>query len=253
MFGISPAGTTVWIYAEEGNRLRLSSDQGLTWHVSDATRHAAETGEDIPLVHAACLDTNRCYLLFQDGLIVETAADLSHRPIANLPDELPAESGYLIADSDGKGLVFLEDWAADAYRSTNQGKSWKRVPLGAEGYWSAPERFRGVDSFLLPGEDKAVIMPRLRARWTTINPWSWDEDMHFCWGTTTEPLYAFNEENLAMSLDTGKSWQRNSERLNNPPFCGINNGLLWLNHQGMRVLRLDHPDGTPPGTLTAAE
>ena len=69
-------------------------------------------------------------------------------------------------------------------------------------------------------------MPGLRDQWVTINPWDWDDVMHFCWDETSETLFLFNEENLAMSLDTGKSWRRNKDLLNNPPFCGIKNGFL---------------------------
>ena len=81
--------------------------------------------------------------------------------------------------------------------------------------------------------------------WLTINPWSWYDEMHYCWDTAAETLYLFNDENLAMSLDAGRSWQRNNEPLRHPPFCGINNGLLWLNHRGMHVFRLPSPVTTP--------
>ena len=56
-----------------------------------------------------------------------------------------------------------------------------------------------------------------------------------------------------MSLDSGRSWQRTGHRLNNPPFCGINNGFLWLNYQGMNVFSLRTPDSAPPGILTASD
>ena len=48
-------------------------------------------------------------------------------------------------------------------------------------------------------------------------------------------LYAFNDENLAVSFDGGKSWRRKAEDLAYPPFCGINNDRLWLKHQELQV------------------
>ena len=64
---------------------------------------------------------------------------------------------------------------------------------------------------------------------------SWDEETYACWGITTDTIYVFNDENIAMSPDSGKSWRWNPEPLWNAPFCGINNGLLWLKYGAMSV------------------
>ena len=198
------------------------------------------------LAHAACLDTGSCYLLFDDGALTEATVDSAtvrhaRRPIGTLPDTVATTGGYLLAGAEGEVLVFVPEWGSDAYRSLDRGESWRRVSLAVDGAWSTPVRFRSPESFFLPGAEEAVIIPALLDDWLTINPWNWHDEMHYCWDTATETLYLFNDENLAMSPDSGKSWQRNDEPLRHPPFCGINNGFLWLNHRGTKVFRLPDP------------
>ena len=241
MFGTSPDGRTVWVYAEEQNRLHVSLNGGQDFQVLNLTPHSADSYDRSHLAHAVCLDSARCYLLFDDGTLSETIRQRIYPTVGALPDEVSAVGGHLMADADGSTLVFVEEWGSGAHRSVDQGQNWQRLSLGAEGYWSTPQRFGGPGSYVLPGEDKAVLLPDLNANWTTINPWDWDEDMHYCWDAEAGTIYVFNDENLALSLDSGASWRRNKERLSNPPFCGINHGHLWLNHRHMTIYRLTEP------------
>ncbi|MDJ0860685.1 MAG: hypothetical protein QNJ82_00420 [Gammaproteobacteria bacterium] len=238
MFGTSPAGQTIWVYAEEQDRLHVSLNGGEDFQALDLTPHISETGDDNPLAHAVCVDSAQCYLVFDDGTLSEMTDQRVRQPVGALPAEVSAVGGHLMADAHGNTLLFVEEWGSQAYRTVDRGQNWERLPLGAEDYWSTPRRFKGPGSYILPGEDKVVLLEGLNADWTTINPWDWDEDMHYCWDEKTGALYLFNDENLAVSFDLGASWRRNKQRLSNPPFCGINHGFLWLNHRHMTIYRL---------------
>ncbi len=243
LFGVSTSGDRLWVYSNRSSTLHISTDRGTTWKLLDIQTVFQDAEYELDLTNVVCSDIGPCYLFINDGSVFEVKLSSQEKvidahKISNLPESEYPGYGPLMTDNNGKIILFIESDSSNAYRSVDSGKHWTRVSLEVDGSWSLHERFRGQDSYIIFGSEEAILINNLVDDWVTINPSDWGDSLGACWGPGTEAMYLFDRENLTLSNDAGRSWLRNKELLDNRPFCGINNGLLWLNHDGMRIFRL---------------
>jgi len=238
--GLSGNGKTIWLYSEGAQVLSISSNEGADWKTGKIMSSNKQSIVDISTV--AC-SNNNCYVLAYDNSIVrienlDTKSDLDYEHILSLPDNVSA-SGYLITDHSGDNLFYIESDSNYGYSLDLTNKEWSKLALGVDGSWYAPELLYGKNNYVLRSEDKAVIVNPATQDIRTFHPLGWDDyEVNFCSDESGKLLYAYTDIKLAVSFDAGNNWQTNQEILSQPPYCAINNKVLWIKYQGTHVYQL---------------